>query len=40
MRFSFGPQNTMEEARRLCEVLEKVIPRRRAMSPVWNNMVR
>ena len=38
MRFSFGPQNTMEEAERLCEVLEEVIPRRRAMSPVWNTL--
>ena len=38
MRFSFGPQNTMEEAERLCDVLEEVIPRRRAMSPVWNTL--
>ena len=38
MRFSFGPQNTMEEAERLCEVLEEIIPRRRAMSPVWNTL--
>ena len=36
MRFSFGPQNTMEEAKELCDVLEQVIPRRRAMSPIWN----
>ena len=35
MRFSFGPQNTMEEAEYLCSVLEEIIPLRRAMSPVW-----
>ncbi len=35
MRFSFGPQNTMEEAEYLCGVLEQVIPRRRAMSCMW-----
>lgn len=35
MRFSFGPQNTMEEAKYLCDVLEEVIPRRRAMSCMW-----
>ncbi len=36
MRFSFGTQNTMEDAQQLCDVLEEVIPRRRAMSPIWN----
>ena len=35
MRFTFGPQNTMEEAEYLCQVLEEVIPRRRAMSCMW-----
>ena len=35
MRFSFGSQNTMEEAEYLCSVLEESIPLRRAMSPVW-----
>ena len=35
MRFSFGPQNTMEEAKQLCDVLEQIIPRRRAMSCMW-----
>ncbi len=43
MRFSFGGQNTQQEAERLCEVLEEVIPRRRAMSCLWdhaNNTVR
>ena len=35
MRFTFGPQNTMEEAKYLCDVLEEVIPRRRAMSCMW-----
>ncbi len=35
MRFTFGPQNTMEEAEYLCDVLDKVIPRRRAMSCMW-----
>ena len=35
MRFSFGPQNTMEDAEYLCGVLEEIIPQRRAMSPVW-----
>ena len=40
MRFSFGPQNTMSEAERLCEVLEEIIPRRRAMSPVWHSLAR
>lgn len=35
MRFTFGPQNTMQEAEYLCEVLEQVIPRRRAMSCMW-----
>ena len=38
MRFSFGPQNTQKDAEYLCDVLEQVIPRRRSMSPVWNNM--
>lgn len=37
MRFSFGGQNTMQEAERLCEVLEAVIPRRRAMSCLWDH---
>ena len=32
---AFGPQNTMEEAKYLCDVLEEVIPRRRAMSCMW-----
>ena len=36
MRFSFGPQNTMADAEYLCDVLEEIVPRRRAMSPVWN----
>ena len=36
MRFSFGPQNTMEEADKLCDVLEEIIPARRAMSCMWN----
>lgn len=36
MRFSFGPQNTMEDAERLCAILEEIIPNRRAMSPLWN----
>jgi len=40
MRFSFGPQNTMAEAERLCEVLEEIIPRRRAMSPVWHGPIK
>ena len=35
MRFTFGPQNTMEDAKYLCDVLEEVIPRRRAMSCMW-----
>lgn len=35
MRFTFGPQNTLEEAQYLCDVLEEVIPRRRAMSCMW-----
>lgn len=35
MRFTFGPQNTQEEAEYLCGVLEEVIPRRRAMSCMW-----
>lgn len=37
MRFSFGAQNTMQEAETLCEVLEAVVPRRRAMSCLWNH---
>ncbi len=37
MRFSFGPQNTQEEAEFLCETLEQIIPNRRAMSPIWNS---
>ena len=37
MRFSFGPQNTMAEAEKLCEILETIIPARRAMSPIWNS---
>ncbi len=37
MRFSFGGQNTMQEAEQLCEVLETVIPRRRAMSCLWDH---
>ena len=36
MRFSFGPQNTMEEADKLCDVLDEIIPARRAMSCMWN----
>lgn len=35
MRFTFGPQNTMEEAKYLCDVLEQVIPARRTMSCMW-----
>ena len=35
MRFTFGPQNTMEEAEYLCQTLEEIIPRRRAMSCMW-----
>ncbi len=35
MRFTFGPQNTMEEAQHLCDVLETIIPMRRAMSCMW-----
>ena len=36
MRFTFGPQNTMEEAKiSVCDVLEEVISRRRAMSCMW-----
>ncbi len=38
MRFSFGPQNTMKDAETLCDVLEKIIPQRRAMSPIWNTL--
>ena len=40
MRFSFGPQNTLADARTLCDILEEIIPRRRAMSPVWNALRR
>ena len=36
MRFSFGPQNTLEEADKLCDVLDEIIPARRAMSCMWN----
>ena len=35
MRFTFGPQNTIEEAEYLCQTLEEIIPRRRAMSCMW-----
>ena len=35
MRFTFGPQTTMEEAEYLCQTLEEIIPRRRAMSCMW-----
>ena len=35
MRFTFGPQNTMQEAEYLCDTLEEIIPRRRAMSCMW-----
>lgn len=35
MRFTFGPQNSQQEAEYLCDVLEDVIPRRRAMSCMW-----
>ncbi|MCI2048048.1 MAG: cysteine desulfurase [Faecalibacterium sp.] len=35
MRFTFGPQNTQEEAEYLCDTLEEIIPRRRAMSCMW-----
>lgn len=35
MRFSFGPQNTMEEVQTLCEVLKEIIPMRRKMSCMW-----
>ncbi len=40
MRFSFGPQNTMEDAEYLCSALEEIIPQRRAMSPVWKPLQR
>ena len=40
MRFSFGPQNTREDAEYLCSVLEEIIPLRRAMSPVWKPLAR
>lgn len=40
MRFSFGPQNTMEDAEYLCSALEEIIPQRRAMSPAWKPLQR
>lgn len=35
MRFSFGPQNTIDEVKHMCDVLEEIIPMRRAMSCMW-----
>ena len=38
LRLTFGPQNTMEDARAACEALGEIIPRLRAMSPVWDKI--
>lgn len=35
MRFSFGKQNTMEQVKHLCDILEEIIPLRRSMSCMW-----
>ncbi|MEG0751683.1 MAG: cysteine desulfurase NifS [Oscillospiraceae bacterium] len=38
LRLSFGPQNTEEDARYICEVVPQVIARLREMSPVWEKI--
>ncbi len=38
LRLTFGVQNTMEEAKAACEALETIIPRLRAMSPMWEDI--
>lgn len=38
LRLSFGPQNTMADAEAACQALETIIPRLRAMSPVWEDL--
>lgn len=38
LRLSFGVQNTMDEAVAACDALEEIIPRLRAMSPMWEDI--
>ena len=38
LRLTFGPQNTMEDAEAVCNALREIIPRLRAMSPVWDKI--
>lgn len=38
LRLTFGPQNTMEDAQAACSALQEIIPRLRAMSPVWDKI--
>ncbi len=38
LRLTFGPQNTMEDAEAVCNALREIIPRLRAMSPVWDRI--
>ena len=38
LRLSFGPQNTEEDAKYICEVVPSIIARLREMSPVWEKI--
>lgn len=36
LRFSFGVQNTMEDAKAVCAALDEIVPAVRARSPLWH----
>lgn len=36
LRITFGPQNTMEDARAVCAALDEVVPAVRERSPLWH----
>lgn len=38
LRLSFGAENTMQDAQAACEALQDIVPRLRAMSPVWGDI--
>ncbi len=40
LRMTFGPQNTEEDARYVCEVLPGIVQKIRDMSPVWDRIVK
>ena len=39
LRLSFGAESTVQEAQAACEALLDIVPRLRAMSPVWDDIV-